>query len=134
MCLFTHAGLALMRCRSGYKGEHYILKCVADALFLAFWNVGNSRGTVKNDAEVDATGRYILSRGVPMANHAVLHTFRVHYIYQRRGCQFYFVYCTGFLRPQRANEVGAGYPAFLYVVAINLIIRPIWVFLGRQMN
>ena len=33
---------------------------------------------VENNAEVDATGRYILPVGVPTANHAVMHTFMGH--------------------------------------------------------
>ena len=40
--------------------EHYIWECVADALFLATLNLGNSNVQVKDLAEVDATGRYIL--------------------------------------------------------------------------
>ena len=42
--------------------EHYILECVADALFLASLNLGNSNVQVKDIAEVDAAGRYIPSR------------------------------------------------------------------------
>ena len=39
--------------------EHYILECVADALFLATLNLGNSNVQFKDLAEVGATGRFI---------------------------------------------------------------------------
>ena len=42
--------------------EYYILECVADALFLATLNLGNSNVQFKDNAEVGAAGRYIPSR------------------------------------------------------------------------
>lgn len=42
--------------------DHYILECVADALFLAVLKLPQSDLVVNDIAEVDAAGRYIPSR------------------------------------------------------------------------
>lgn len=42
--------------------EHYILECVADALFLSVFKLPQSNLVVNDIAEVDAAGRYIPSR------------------------------------------------------------------------
>lgn len=61
---------------------------------LCFWSLEPrkfKRG-VKNNAEVDATGRciYTIPAGVQRAYYALMHTIVVntYYIYQRRGCLF----------------------------------------------
>lgn len=55
----------------------------ANALFFDRWNLGTSDVYVRDDAEVDATGRYIYPAGVPTAGKAVMCTpLRAYYIYQ----------------------------------------------------
>ena len=47
----------------GYGRVHYIIGNASQTLcFLASLNLGNSNVQVKDIAEVDATGRYIMSR------------------------------------------------------------------------
>ena len=66
--------------------EHYILECVADALFLAVLKLPQSNLVVKDIAEVDAAGRYIpfplVCRWLTMPSRTPLGAY---YIYQRRG-------------------------------------------------
>ena len=66
--------------------EHYIMECVADALFLAVLKLPQSNLVVKDIAEVDATGRYIpfplVCRWLTMPSRTPLGAY---YIYQRRG-------------------------------------------------
>ena len=76
---FKEAGAAIGR-------EHYILECVADALFLAVLKLPQSNLVVKDIAEVDAAGRYIpfplVCRWLTMPSCTPLGAY---YIYQRRG-------------------------------------------------
>ena len=66
--------------------EHYIMECVADALFLAVLKLPQSNLVVKDIAEVDAAGRYIpfplVCRWLTMPSRTPLGAY---YIYQRRG-------------------------------------------------
>ena len=82
--------------------EHYIMECVADALFLAVLKLPQSNLVVV----------YTVPVGVPMANHAITHTFRgVLYIptawvslcsFTTKGCG----------RPQTANGQKPDTPLF----------------------
>ena len=76
---FVKVGAAIGR-------EHYILECVADALFLAVLKLPQSKLVVKDIAEVDAAGRYIpfplVCRWLTMPSRTPLGAY---YIYQRRG-------------------------------------------------
>ena len=53
-----------------------MMKRVADALFLATLNLGNSIVQFKDIAEVGATGRYIPSRRCADGYYAITHTHR----------------------------------------------------------
>lgn len=61
LCIRELTPSLLVRGWSGYR-EHYILECVADALFLAVLKLPQSNLVVNDIAEVDAAGRYIPSR------------------------------------------------------------------------
>ena len=104
----------LKRVWSGRRREHYILECVADALFLAILKLPQSKRQVKSIAEVDATGRYIpfplVCRWLTMPSRTPLGAY---YIYQRRGYHSVSFTCLGCGRPQNGERAEARYPAFL---------------------
>ena len=96
---------------------HYILKCVADALFMDSLNQRNSNVYFKEIAEVDAAGRYILSplvyRWLTMPSRTPLGG--ISYLPTALVSLCLFIYA-GFLRALRDEPAEARYPAFLFVV------------------
>ena len=97
---------------------HYILKCVADALFLASLNLGNSNVQFKDIAEVGAAGRYIPSRlacrgQCPHARFSgeQLYTNGVGITLSRSSVQV-------FLGPKVANEQKSDTPLFFCSIAV----------------
>ena len=92
--------------------EHYIMECVADALFLAIRNF-HKRMVVKNIAEVDAAGRYIT---IPLACRGQTMPSRTLY-----GCNIYtngvgitlFVHYQRLWKASNRGWAEARYPAFL---------------------
>ena len=85
------------------------------SLTLCFWSLEPEKleRRIKDNAEVDAAGRYIT---VPLAcredNHILMHAFRAYYIYQQRGYHFCSVHSTGFLRTSTANRQKPDTPLF----------------------
>ena len=82
--------------------EHYILKGVTDALFLAVRNLGTFELQAKTNADVTPRGvvytlRSVLRGFMPLAH------FTGVYILQR-GCLLCLFLAMGFLRPRMANR------------------------------
>ena len=57
------------------------MKCVADALFLAIRNYHTRKASQKLSRGWCSGEVYTVSVGVPMANQAIMHTFRLYYIF-----------------------------------------------------
>ena len=109
----THAEPHSLNVGAAIGREHYILKCVADALFLASLNLGNSNVQFKDIAEVGAAGRYIpfplVCRWLTMPSSTPLGAY---YIYQRRGYHSVSFTTKGCGRPQTANRQKPDTPLF----------------------
>ena len=94
-------------------GSTTFWKCVADALFLATLNLGNSNVQFKDIAEVDAAGRYIpfplVCRWLTMPSRTPLGAY---YIYQRRGCHSVCSSVQVFLGPKVASRQKPDTPLF----------------------
>ena len=106
------------------------------SLTLCFWlfETTTIELVVGNIAEVDATGRYIpfplVCRWLTMPSRTPLGTY---YIYQRRG---YHSVCLQ-LRLWKASNCETGrsqIPRFSICSRIKGLLRPIWVFCGRQID
>ena len=82
---------------------HYILKCVADALFLAIRNYHNRIGCRRHCRGRCYGSVYTVPVGVPMANHAIMHTFRGVLYINGVGIAL-SVYNQGCGRPRIANR------------------------------
>ena len=91
---------------------HYILKCVADALFLASLNLGNSNVQFKDIAEVDATGGYIPPVSVQRTHHVLMHAFTGEIYINGVGITLSRSSVRVFLGPKGANEQKPDTPLF----------------------
>ena len=103
------------------------------SLTLCFWSLEPEKleRRIKDNAEVDATGRYILSRWCAEAYTPLAHRYGS-IIYQRRGCQFCSVHSTGFLRTSTADRQKPDTPLFFCSDGIILITVRFWVFGGHE--
>ena len=99
------------------------------SLTLCFWSLEPEKleRRIKGNAEVDATGRYILSRWCAEAYTPLAHRYGS-IIYQRRGCQFCSVYSTGFLRTSTTDRQKPNTPLFFCSDGIfsNRLFLGVW--------
>ena len=72
----THAKQTSQEVGAATRREHYILECVADALFLAIRNYHTRKASQELSRGWCCGQVYTVPVGVPMANHAITHTFR----------------------------------------------------------